>query len=85
MYYNILTQKDHPKYRAVKKTVKLLVEFVEADCIYFSDSAIESKTGILTVVVSKKSPHYYDYVVFHLCKVVENYNTFHSVFLTGSV
>jgi hypothetical protein len=72
MYYNILTQKDHPKYRTVKKILKLLVEFVEADCIYFSDSAVESKTGILTIVVSKKSSYYYDDVVFHLWKVVEN-------------
>ncbi|MFD1604128.1 hypothetical protein ACFSJW_08520 [Flavobacterium artemisiae] len=76
MYYNILTQKDHPKYQAVKKILKLLVEFVEADCIYFSDSAVESKTGILTIVVSNKSPNYYDDVVFHLWKVVENYNNF---------
>ena len=76
MYYNILTQKDHPKYRAVKKTVKLLLEFVEAECIFFSESAVESRTGILTIVVSKKSPHYYDDVVFHLWKVIENYNTF---------
>lgn len=76
MYYNILTQKNYPKYRAIKKTVKLLVEFVEAECIFFSDSAVESKTGILTIVVSKKSPHYYDDVFFHLWKVIENYNNF---------
>lgn len=76
MYYNILAEKDHPKYRAVKKIVKLLVEFVEAECIFFSESAVESKTGILTIVVSKKSPHYYDDVVFHLWKVIESYNNF---------
>ena len=55
MYYNILTQTDHPKFRAVKKTVKLLVAFVEAECIFFSESVVESKTGILTLVVSKKA------------------------------
>lgn len=76
MYHNILTQKDHPKYRAVKKIVKLILEFVEADCIYFSESDAESKNGILTVVVSKKSPHYHDEVFDHLWKVIQNHNRF---------
>lgn len=76
MYCNILTQKEHPKYRDVKKMVKLLLEFVEADCIYFSETDAETKIGILNVVVSNKSLHYYDEVYDHLWKVIQNHNRF---------
>ncbi|KQO21258.1 hypothetical protein ASF10_14155 [Flavobacterium sp. Leaf82] len=76
MYCNILTQKEHPKYWAVKKMTKLLLEFVEADCIYFSESDLESKIGIMTVVISRESLHYYDDVNDHLWKVIQNHNEF---------
>jgi len=76
MYCNILTQKDHPKYRALKKMAKLVLEFVEADCIYFSESNVESKIGIMTVVISRESTHYYDDVYDHLWKLIQNHNEF---------
>ncbi|BFM44026.1 hypothetical protein CFS9_26670 [Flavobacterium sp. CFS9] len=76
MYHNILTQKDQPEYRAVKKIVKLLLEFVEIDSIYFSKSDEESNLGILTVIISKKSPQYYDEIREHLWKVIKNHNEF---------
>jgi hypothetical protein len=76
MYHNILTQKDQPQYKAVKKIVKLLLEFIETDSIYFSKSDEGSKLGILTVIVSKKSPHYYDEIFDQLWKVIKKYNGF---------
>ena len=76
MYCNVLTQKEHPKYRAVKKMTKLLLEFVEVDCMYFSESDLESKIGIMTLVISRESEHYYDDVNDHLWKVIQNHNEF---------
>lgn len=77
MYHNILTQKDHqPEYRALKKMVKLLLEFIETDSIYFSKSVEESKIGILIVIVGKKSPHYFDEIYDSLWKVFKKYNQF---------
>lgn len=76
MYHNILTQKDQPEYKAVKKIAKLLLEFIESDSIYFSKSIEEPKIGILTVIVSKTSPHDYDEIYDHLWKVFKKYNQF---------
>jgi hypothetical protein len=76
VYHNILTQKDQPEYRAVKKIVKLLLEFVETDSIYFSKSDEGSKLGILTMIVSKKSPQYYDEIFDSLWKVTKKHKEF---------
>lgn len=76
MYCNILTHKEHPRYRTVKKMAKLLLEFVEADCIYFSESDLESKIGIMSLVISRESEHYYDDVNDHLWKVIQNHTQF---------
>jgi hypothetical protein len=76
MYCNILTHKEHPRYRAVKKMAKLLLEFVEADCIYFTESDLESKIGIMSLVISRESEHYYDDVNDHLWKVIQNHTEF---------
>lgn len=76
MYHNILTQKEQPEYRTLKRIVKLLLEFIESDSIYFSKSVEESKIGILTVIVSKKSPHYYDEIYEYLWKVFKKHNQF---------
>lgn len=76
MYCNVLTQKEHPKYRAVKKMAKLLLEFVEADCIYFNEVEDESKIGMITIIVGKESLYYYDEVYDHLWKVMQNHDKF---------
>lgn len=76
MYYNILTQKDQPEYRTVKKIVKLLLKFVEIESIYFSKSDEELKLGILTVIVSKKSPEHYEEIFDHLWKLIKTHNEF---------
>lgn len=55
---------------------KLLLEFVEADCIYFSESDLESKIGIMSLVISRESEHYYDDVNDHLWKVIQNHTQF---------
>lgn len=75
MYHNILTQKEQPNYRAVKKIVKLLVEFVQTDSIYFSKTEDRTNLGILTVL-SKKSTYYYDEIREHLEKLIENHSEF---------
>jgi hypothetical protein len=36
MYHTILTQKEQPEYRPLKKIIKLLLEFAEIDSIYRS-------------------------------------------------
>lgn len=76
MYYTILTQKEQPEYRPLKKIVKLLLEFAEIDSIYLSKSADASNMGTLTVIISKNNRHYYDEVSDHLWKLSKNHKHF---------
>ena len=58
MYYNILTQKDYPNYRPIKKIIKILIKFIETESIYFSRHIDEKiNIGIITVLVTENNPH----------------------------
>ncbi|MFV8343585.1 hypothetical protein [Flavobacterium sp. XS2P39] len=77
MYHNILTQKDYPEYSQIKKIVKLLLEFIEVDTIYFSKHFEEpSNIGIITVIISKSSPHFYDDIYEYAWKLFKSHPEF---------
>lgn len=76
MYYNILTQEDYPEYVQIKKVVKSLRLFVEIDTVYFSKQIEGSDISIITVIISKKSPNYYDEVYEFLWKFFKSYPQF---------
>lgn len=76
MYYNILSQQDHPEYIQIKKMVKSLRLFVQIDTIYFSKQIEESNISIITVIISKKSPNYYDEIHEFLWKFFKSYPQF---------
>ncbi|WP_016989520.1 hypothetical protein [Flavobacterium sp. ACAM 123] len=58
MYYNILTQKDYPNYRQIKKIIKILIKFIDTEAIYFSRHIDEKiNIGIITVLVTENNPH----------------------------
>lgn len=77
MYHNILTQKDYPDYSQVKKTVKLLLEFIETDSIYFSRHLEEEvNIGIITVMVSEDNLDSYDDIYDHARKIFKSHPEF---------
>ena len=70
MYHNVLTQKDYPDYSQIKKTIKLLSEFIEIDSIYFSQHLEEKvNIGIITVIVSENNLHSWDDIYDHSWKI----------------
>lgn len=77
MYHNILTQKDYPDYSQVKKIVKLLLEFIETDSIYFSRHLEEEvNIGIITVMVSEDNLDSYDDIYDHARKIFKSHPEF---------
>ncbi|OXE99726.1 hypothetical protein [Flavobacterium araucananum] len=77
MYHNILTHKDNPDRRQIKKAVKLLRMFMKVDLIYFSKRSDRlSNSGIITVIISKSSPHYYDEIYEYCWKIFRYFNEF---------
>ena len=77
MYHNILTQKDSPDHSRIKKAIKRLRMFIKADLIYFSkQSGRFSASGIITVIISKSSPYYYEEVCGHCWKIFKYFNEF---------
>ena len=77
MYHNILTQKNSPDHSRIKKAVKRLRMFIKADLIYFSkQSGRFSASCIITVIVSKSSPHYYEEIYEHCWKIFKHFNEF---------
>ncbi len=81
MYHNILTQKDNPDCRQIKKAVKLLRMFMKIDMIYFSKQSDGiSNLGIITVIISKSSPHYYDEIYEYCWKIFRYFDEFSFLF-----
>lgn len=77
MYHTILTQKDYPEHSQIKKVVKLLLEFIAIDSIYFSKHFEEpSNIGIVTVFISKNSPHFYDDICEYSWKIFKSHPEF---------
>lgn len=77
MYYNILTQKQNPTYRRLKRVTKLLRKFIDVECIYFSRHIGKPvNQGILTVIISYDSPHYWDDIYEYLWKVTSSFPEF---------
>lgn len=77
MYHNILTQKDYPDYSKIKKIVKLLLEFIETDSIYFSRHLEgEVNIGIITVIVSEDNQDSYDDIYDHARKIFKSHPEF---------
>ncbi|NWK99570.1 hypothetical protein DM790_01905 [Flavobacterium collinsii] len=76
MYHNILTQQDNPDHR-IKKAVKRLRMFIKADLIYFSkQSGRFSASGIITVIISKSSPYYYEEIYGQCWKIFKHFDEF---------
>jgi hypothetical protein len=74
MYHNILTQKDYPDYSQIKKIVKLLLEFIETDSIYFSRHLEgEVNIGIVAVMVSENNQNSYDDIYDHARKIFKSH------------
>ncbi len=77
MYHNILTNKESTDDRRIKKAVKRLRMFIKADLIYFSkQSGRFSASGIITVIISKSSPHYYEEIHGHCWKIFKHFEEF---------
>lgn len=77
MYHNILTQQDCPEYDQIKKVIKLLRAFIKIDAIYFSKHLEEpSNNGIITVLISKSNPHYYEEIYDFSWKIMKSYPEF---------
>ncbi|MFV8327294.1 hypothetical protein [Flavobacterium sp. ZS1P14] len=77
MYHNILIQKDYPDYSKIKKIVKLLLEFIETDSIYFSRHLEgEVNIGIITVIVSEDNQDSYDDIYDHARKIFKSHPEF---------
>jgi hypothetical protein len=77
MYHNILTQKEYPQHSQIKKVVKLLLEFIAIDTIYFSKHFEEpSNIGIITVIISKSSPHLYEDICEYAWKIFKSHPEF---------
>lgn len=77
MYHNILTQKDYPDYNKIKKIVKLLLEYIETDFIYFSRHLEqEVNIGIITVMVSENNQDSYDDIYDHARKIFKSHPEF---------
>ncbi|PRZ24941.1 hypothetical protein [Flavobacterium granuli] len=77
MYHNILTQKEYPQHSQIKKVVKLLLEFIAIDTIYFSKHFEQpSNIGIITVILSKSSPHFYEDVCEYAWKIFKSHPEF---------
>jgi hypothetical protein len=73
MYHNILTQKEYPHYSQIKKTIKLLLEFIETDAIYFSRHLEEKVSiGIITVIVSQNNLNSWDDIYDHAWKIFKS-------------
>ncbi|MDI5896985.1 hypothetical protein [Flavobacterium yafengii] len=73
MYHNILTQKDYPHYSQIKKTIKLLLEFIETDSIYFSQHLEEKVSiGIITIIVSENNLDSWDDIYDHAWKIFKS-------------
>ncbi|WP_337968655.1 hypothetical protein [uncultured Flavobacterium sp.] len=77
MYYNILRQKGNPAHRRIKKAVKRLRMFMKTDLVYYSkQSGRFSASGIITVIVSKSSPHYYEEIYEYCWKIFKHFDEF---------
>ncbi|TRX30894.1 hypothetical protein FNW52_19465 [Flavobacterium sp. ZT3R18] len=77
MYHNILIQKNHPLQLQVEKVVEILIGFIETDSIYFSEHLEEKvNLGIITIIISKNSPHYWDDIYEYSWKIFEAYPEF---------
>lgn len=77
MYYNLLTQKRNPTYSRLKRLTKLLRNFIDIERIYFSRHIGKPvNQGILTVIISEDSPHYWDDVYEYLWKVISSFPEF---------
>ncbi|MFV8342268.1 hypothetical protein [Flavobacterium sp. XS2P39] len=77
MYHNILTQKDYQDYSQIMKTVKLLLEFIETDSIYFSRHLErEVNIGIITVMVSDNNMDSCDDIYDNARKIFKSHPEF---------
>lgn len=77
MYYNLLTQKRNPAYSRLKRLTKLLRNFIDVERIYFSRHIGKPvNQGILTVIISEDSPHYWDDIYEYLWKVIASFPEF---------
>lgn len=77
MYHNMLIQKQYPLYPRLKSAAKLLQKFMAIEYIYFSqqpDKAINK--GILIVIISANSPHYWDDLAEYSWKLFALYPEF---------
>ena len=73
MYRNILTQKDYLNYSLIKKTIKLLLEFIEIDSIYFSQHFEEKvNVGIITIIISENNLYSWDDIYDHAWKIFKS-------------
>ena len=77
MYYNLLTQKQNPAYSRLKRLTKLLRNYIDVERIYFSRHIGKPvNQGILTVIISEDSPHYWDDIYEYLWKVIASFPEF---------
>lgn len=77
MYYNLLTRKQDPAYSRLKGLTRLLLNFIDVKCIYFSDHIGKPiNQGIVTVIITADSPHYWDDIYEYLWKVVQAFPEF---------
>ena len=77
MYHNTLISKDHPQQVALEKVIELIMVFSAPASIYLSPHLEEDLNGgVIMVIISDDSPHFWDELNDTYWKVFESFPQF---------